>query len=95
VVNTSGRRMQRGLIYNVFVTFFGYYIFGYLLNRLSAHRTIGSLPAFREAARVSEGTARPRRRVMVALVLGVTTVGLATYAGPEAFARVVDFWKSP
>jgi glycosyltransferase involved in cell wall biosynthesis len=96
VVNTSARRLQRGLIYNVFVTFFGYYILGYLLNRLFAHRTIGAAPAFRQLAAASHGPQRPRRRVMVGLmVLGVTTLGLATYAGPEAFARVVDFWKSP
>jgi glycosyltransferase involved in cell wall biosynthesis len=97
VVNTSARRIQRGLIYNVFVTFFVYYILGYLLNRLLAHRTIGMAPAFRQAVKVPHRSPWPRRRVMVVslMVLGVTTLGLATYAGPEAFARVVDFWKSP
>jgi glycosyltransferase involved in cell wall biosynthesis len=96
VVSTSARRMQRGLIYNLFVSGFVYYFLGYLLNRLFAHRTIGMAPAFRPGAKLSESLPRPRRRVMVTLmVLGVTTLGLATYAGPEAFARVVDFWKSP
>jgi glycosyltransferase involved in cell wall biosynthesis len=96
VVSTSARRLQRGLIYNLFVSAFVYYILGYALNRLFAHRTIGMAPAFRPAAKLPEGLPLRRRGVMVTLmVLGVTTLGLATYAGPQAFARVVDFWKSP
>ncbi len=103
VVVTSARRMQRGLIYNLFVSGFVYYFLGYLLNRISARRTIGMAPAFRYDAssssdqaigttgRSAPGSARPlrhrRRR-------GVDLAGIAKFAGPAA-ASLSDFWNGP
>ena len=102
VVVTSARRMQRGLIYNVFVSFFVYYFLGYLLNRISARRTIGMAPAFRPDARNSgasgDGTSspRPRRRVLfgIGVVLALTSLGLAQFVGPAA-ASLSEFWNGP
>lgn len=48
VVTTSARRLRQGFIYNVFVTFFFYYLLGYFLNRLSTRTVLGNAPAFRE-----------------------------------------------
>ncbi|NNN20148.1 MAG: glycosyltransferase family 2 protein [Acidimicrobiaceae bacterium] len=44
---TSARRLQRGLFYNLFVTFFYYYALAYLLNRLFRRTLMHTAPAFR------------------------------------------------
>jgi glycosyltransferase involved in cell wall biosynthesis len=46
-VYTSGRRLYRGLFYNIFVTFLTYYMLGYYLNRLFNRTFIGTAPAYR------------------------------------------------
>ncbi|HUY53009.1 MAG TPA: glycosyltransferase family A protein [Candidatus Dormibacteraeota bacterium] len=45
---TSGRRLEQGLIYNLFVTFFYYYLAAYYLNRMFNRIIIGPAPAFRK-----------------------------------------------
>ncbi len=45
---TSGRRLEQGLFYNLFVTFLFYYLTAYYLNRLFKREIIGSAPAFRK-----------------------------------------------
>jgi hypothetical protein len=105
VVVTSARRMQRGLIYNLFVSGFVYYFLGYLLNRISARRTIGMAPAFRSEAssqsRSGETThegplSRLGRRALFAIgvVVVLTSLGVAKFAGPAA-ASLSEFWKGP
>ena len=105
VVVTSARRMQRGLIYNLIVSLFLYYFLGYLLNRISARRTIGMAPAFRQDATKSDASGypgdgaafpRPRRRVLfgIGLVVALTSLGLAQFVGPAA-ASLSDFWNGP
>jgi glycosyltransferase involved in cell wall biosynthesis len=54
---TSARRLNRGLFYNITVTLFFYYLFGYGLNRLSHRRLVGTAPVFRGTA----GSSPPRR----------------------------------
>ena len=44
---TSGRRLQKGLLYNFFVTFLFYYFLEYNLSRLLKVQLIGAAPAFR------------------------------------------------
>lgn len=51
---TSSRRLYRGFIYNVFVTFLFYYAIGYWLNRISGRQVIGMAPSFRGQAPRSE-----------------------------------------
>ncbi len=46
-VNTSPRRLNKGLFYNVFISFFYYYILAYQLNKRFNRRIIGSAPAYR------------------------------------------------
>lgn len=46
-VFTSSRRLAQGLIYNVLVALFYYYVIGYLMNRLASRPLIGMAPAFR------------------------------------------------
>lgn len=46
-VYTSARRLKRGLIYNIFVTFFYYYLIGYYVDRIFKRTVIGSAPAYR------------------------------------------------
>jgi len=47
-VLTSSRRLQRGLIYNVFITFGFYYFFDYFIASRIGHSITGPYPAFRE-----------------------------------------------
>lgn len=47
---TSGRRLTRGLAYNLFVTLPVHYLLTYAVNRVAGRRVLGSAPAFREAS---------------------------------------------
>jgi glycosyltransferase involved in cell wall biosynthesis len=47
VVTTSPRRLQRGFLYNFFVTFLTYYLMAYALNRLPGRRKLGMAPVVR------------------------------------------------
>lgn len=97
VVGTSARRFRHGLLYSVVVCGLIYYILGYVVNRISARRTIGMAPAFRQAPE-DEGK-RPRRRLRRAVwaSIGVALVGLgmAFGVGSFAFAALVRFWAAP
>ena len=44
---TSGRRLNKGLAYNIFVSFLFYYLGEYYINKLFKRTIIGSAPAFR------------------------------------------------
>lgn len=46
---TSGRRLTRGLVYNLFVTLLVFYLLAYFLNRLCRRRVVGSAPAYRDS----------------------------------------------
>jgi glycosyltransferase involved in cell wall biosynthesis len=98
VVNTSPRRLQRGLIYTIFVSFFVYYFLAYVLNRVSAHRTLGTAPAIRypriARAALRRPVGRPRRSALLAIIVGLTVISLLTGAGPAAFASLSGFWTS-
>ena len=54
-VHTSSRRLDHGLWYNVFVSFFYYYFLGYHVNRIMKRQVIGMAPAWREVS-LSERT---------------------------------------
>ena len=45
--HTSSRRLHQGLLYNTAVTFFYYYLLGYLLNRAFRRPVLGTAPPFR------------------------------------------------
>jgi len=45
---TSGRRLSRGLGYNLLVTLPVHYLLTYFVNRVSGRRLLGSAPAFRD-----------------------------------------------
>jgi hypothetical protein len=46
-VYTSARRLNRGLLYSIFVTLFYYYLCGYYIDRIFKRTIIGPAPAFR------------------------------------------------
>jgi hypothetical protein len=102
IVATSARRVQRGLLYNLVVSVFVYYLLGYWLNRVFAHRAIGTAPAFRQGRKISHPQLHlPRRRwgriflTAAVLALGVTSLSLVRFVGPEAVASLNRFWNSP
>lgn len=47
---TSGRRLSKGLIYNLFVSFLFYYLGAYYINKIFKRTIIGSAPAFRKSS---------------------------------------------
>jgi glycosyltransferase involved in cell wall biosynthesis len=49
--DTSGRRLNRGLAYNLFVTLPVHYLLTYAVNRITGRRVLGQAPAFREVSR--------------------------------------------
>lgn len=46
--HTSGRRLQKGFIYNFFVTFLFYYFLEYNISRVFKIKLIGAAPAYRD-----------------------------------------------
>jgi glycosyltransferase involved in cell wall biosynthesis len=55
---TSGRRFTRGLFYNVFVSFFLFYLSAYVVNRAFGRRVLGSAPAYRDSRAAPSRTLR-------------------------------------
>lgn len=96
VVTTSARRLQRGLLYNIFVSFFVYYLLAYWFNRLSQRQTFGMAPAFRHERRRSLPLLWVSRRVVLGiLIVGLTSLGFATGAGDAAVDSLALLWNGP
>jgi glycosyltransferase involved in cell wall biosynthesis len=86
VVVTSPRRLQRGLLYSLFVTLLTYYLLAYLLNRLSSRTVLGMAPAVRQQQRSRPKRPRPKMLVgAAALFLALAYVAVAHYGMPAAF----------
>jgi glycosyltransferase involved in cell wall biosynthesis len=66
---TSGRRLRRGLTYNLFVTLLVYYLAAYFLNRLCGRPVVGSAPAYRSSQRAALGYLYPAVGVLLGVVL--------------------------
>ena len=69
-VATSGRRLNRGLLYSLFVSLLGYYVLGYALNRALSRPVLPTAPAFR-------GSNPGRRNLHASPRLVVGTLGTA------------------
>jgi glycosyltransferase involved in cell wall biosynthesis len=96
VVTTSARRLQRGLLYNIFVSFFVYYLLAYWFNRLSQRQAFGMAPAFRQERRRSLPLVWASRRVVLGILLvGFTSLGFATGASEAAVDSLAQLWKGP
>ncbi len=57
-VFTSGRRLNKGLLYNLFVTCFYYYVAGYFINTKLNRQIINHYPAFRDNVSKSRLTSK-------------------------------------
>jgi glycosyltransferase involved in cell wall biosynthesis len=110
IVATSARRLQRGLLYTLFVSCITYYLLAYLLNRLSSRQLFGMAPAFRQERRIrrkrrfaAPGTIglvswRDRfswRMGLAIAVIATTSFGLVRFALPAAVNGIFRFWASP
>ena len=96
VVTTSARRLERGLVYTVLVSFFVYYFLAYLLNRMSARRTFGNAPAIRYPRIRRPSLRRPGRTALLGMtIIGLAVASLMTGAGSAAFASLSGFWNRP
>jgi glycosyltransferase involved in cell wall biosynthesis len=70
---TSGRRLEKGMFYNIFISFLYYYIVGYHINTIFKKPIIGSAPAFRKSHSVN---------IMSSIGAGITlifVIGLPLY----------------
>ena len=70
---TSGRRLTKGLFYNLFVTFFYYYLGAYYLNKIFKKQIIGSAPAFRDTVRGNRISLSFPVILLVVLILASTS----------------------
>jgi|SRR5215211_1410339 len=96
VVTTSARRLQRGLLYNIFVSFLVFYLLAYWLNRLYQRQTFGMAPAFRQERLRPLVPVWARRRAVLGIVLvGLTSLGFAAGAGDAAMDSLANFWHGP
>jgi len=69
---TSARRLERGLVYNLVVTFLLYYVLEYNLSRLANRPVFGSAPAIRSRmSQMRPSSLRTAQVVVVAVVLGM------------------------
>jgi glycosyltransferase involved in cell wall biosynthesis len=80
VVTTSARRLQRGFLYNFFVTFLVYYLLAYAVNRVAGRPRFGMAPAIRRDALGAAHVRSPRVLVPVlALTTTVTTLVVSQF----------------
>jgi glycosyltransferase involved in cell wall biosynthesis len=93
VVTTSARRLQRGFLYNFFVTFLTYYLLGYAVNRLAGRRWFGMAPAVRPQR---EGEVWGRRSVQLVGVLVLALAASVSLAatGVEAPSTLHRLWAA-
>ena len=76
---TSGRRFTRGFAYNLFVSFFVFYVSAYFVNHLLGRRVLGMAPAYRD----SRPTPPRRFRVVAASLL--IALSLLTFQKPREY----------
>jgi glycosyltransferase involved in cell wall biosynthesis len=74
---TSGRRFTRGLLYNLFVSFFVFYLSAYVVNRVFGRRVFGSAPAYRDSR------AAPSRTLRTAVVGLLAVLSLFAFEAPR------------
>jgi glycosyltransferase involved in cell wall biosynthesis len=79
---TSGRRLSRGLLYNIFVTFIFYYLGAYYLNKMFKRTIIGSAPAFRD---------KPNSLNANAVNIGFTTLVIVLLIGFMSLPQLRHF----
>lgn len=75
-VFTSSRRLHRGLIYNILVTFLFYYVIGYAVNRMAGRPLVGMAPPLR-----NRDPERTRRRRLTGLVTAGVWLGVFLLVG--------------
>lgn len=85
---TSARRLARGLVYNIAVSFLFYYALAVMLNRVAGRPVIGTAPAFRSSAAVRRDSGLRRQRVRARLV-GLAWLA-AVLAGAVMAAGLVE-----
>jgi glycosyltransferase involved in cell wall biosynthesis len=71
---TSARRLHRGLLYNIAVTYVYYYLLGYWLNRLFHRTVLGTAPAVRGDARAARSR-WPRRLTALGVLVVLAFLG--------------------
>jgi len=99
VTFTSSRRLQRGLLYNLFVTCFYYYLLGYVVNKVARRTVIGTAPHMDD--RAAKATPRQRWAVVVGslVVMGAAaalrfhTAVLHLHTAVLRFHPVIPRWR--
>lgn len=77
---TSPRRMNRGLLYNLFVTCLYYYVLGYALNRLTGRQILGMAPSFREDQRLKRAPLQQSSHSAIKISLIILGVSATMFA---------------
>jgi glycosyltransferase involved in cell wall biosynthesis len=88
-VETSARRVVRGFVYNVVVTFLLLYLVEYGLSRLTNRSVFGSYRAFRD-----ENAPRARATAGLGFAAGLVIVAAALWGHAELYRHAVHLWRS-
>ncbi len=86
-VYTSGRRLNKGLFYNLFITCFYYYVIGYILNSKFKRQVVKQYPAFRD--NVSKSKLLPRWLIASEMLAILVTV----YFLPNSMLHKVNDYR--
>lgn len=90
---TSARRLEEGLLYNLTVTLFFYYILGYMFNRLFRRTLLRTAPAFRKGRSLSSGSGKFRLSLVLSglciIFIIVTSLGRELYTGVDITANAL------
>jgi glycosyltransferase involved in cell wall biosynthesis len=80
--HSSGRRLTRGFVYNLFATFLVHYLLTYFVNRLFQRRLLGSAPAFRQS---QSRTARGLRSLATAALAAFLVLLVLPFTHPMRY----------
>jgi glycosyltransferase involved in cell wall biosynthesis len=79
---TSARRLNRGLVYNFFVTFLFYYLTAYYINRFFKRTILGSAPAVRE---------NTKAKLVSNFMYGLALIGIILVLSGANFSNIHGF----
>ncbi|GAB3912817.1 hypothetical protein GCM10011575_21980 [Microlunatus endophyticus] len=80
-VDTSARRLNRGVWYNLVITLAYYYLLGYLINRISGRPLLPMAPEFRpvQTTRLSRSTTAPSGQLPMRLAAAAAMITILTF----------------
>ena len=90
-VYTSARRLEKGMWYNIFVSFFFYYLLAYHINKRFNRKIIGTAPVFRQSLLQQRIRSAPAAiLVTMMMFVGFSYMSVAALLSPKPFFTAFD-----